>query len=324
MTTKIRVGVLRGGPSSEYDVSLKTGASVLKNLPNKYEPEDIFISKEGEWHIDGASHSPEGAFKKVDVVFNALHGEYGEDGQVQKILEYFQVPFTGSKSLASAITMNKVLSKRIYAAYGIPTPDYKTLEKNDFSRDTLTQIFEHGPHPSVIKPIGAGSSVGVSIVKKFEDIGLAITRAFKVSPKIIIEQFVEGKEATCGVVDNFRGQDSYSLTPIEILPPKQNGFYDYDAKYLSNDTEYILPGNFSEEVTKKIKDYSILAHRALGLRHYSRSDFMISPSGEVYILETNTLPGLTDHSLIPKSLAAVGCSLPIFLEHLITLALDGK
>ena len=320
MATKIRVGVLRGGPSNEYEISLKTGGSVLKYLPEKYHPHDIFISKDGEWHFEGVVEPPSKIFMKVDVIFNALHGEYGEDGQVQKILEYFQIPFTGSGALASALGINKVLAKRIFKAHGIPTPYYVTLEKKDYKPSLLSELFRNGPHPSVVKPVGLGSSVGVSVVKRFDELEPAILKAFGYSPKIIIEQFVRGKEATCGVVDNFRGEKIYSLLPIEIRPAKGNGFFDYSAKY-GGGSEEICPGNFTKEESEKIQEFAKEAHQVLGLRHYSRSDFIVMPNGKVYILETNTLPGLTSESLLPKSLVAIGCKFPDFLDHLVTLAL---
>ena len=319
--SKIKVGVLRGGPSSEYEVSLKTGKSVIDNLPEQYEALDIFISKDGTWHYSGTPMEPQHVFKKVDVIFNALHGTYGEDGVVQKLMDQFSIPYTGSTALASAVGMNKVLSKKVYNNFNIKTPIHTLIIKGcDISLESA-RVFKTFPMPAVVKPHCSGSSVGVSIVQTLPELENAIYKALDYSDTAIVEEFIAGREATCGVIDGFRNQEVYSLLPIEIGKSKESTFYDYDAKYISDTQEIICPGNFTAEEKKNIQEMAIKAHQALGLRHYSRSDFMIHPRRGVYILETNTLPGLTDHSLVPKSLVAIGSSLPEFLDHLITLAL---
>lgn len=322
--SRIKVGVLRGGPSSEYEVSLKTGKSVIDNFnPEKFEVLDIFIDRAGTWHLQGLPITPEKLFKKVDVVFNALHGAYGEDGTVQKILDQFAIPYTGSKSLASAIGMNKVLSKKIYKDHGLKTPLHKVLHSKEHKSEHVAEIFKSFPMPVVVKPVSGGSSVGTNIAQTLSELGSAIEEAFKYGEQIMIEEFISGKEATCGVVDNFRDKEVYSLLPIEIRKPSDAKFFDYNAKY-GGKTEEICPGNFAAAEKKIIQEMSEKAHRALGLRHYSRSDFIIHPRRGIYILETNTLPGLTSESLLPKSLQAIGCNFPSFLEHLIELALKGK
>lgn len=320
--SRICVGVLRGGPSSEYEVSLKTGANVLKQLPEKYLPVDIFISKDGEWHLNGLVYEPHKIINKVDVVFNALHGEYGEDGKVQKILEAFSVPFTGSKSLSSAIGMNKLLSKKVFKNHKIKTPFHIVLNEDDDS-DILKKIFNEFPLPAIVKPVSAGSSVGVTFAKDFESLEYGVLNALKYSPTVLIEEFVRGKEATCGVVEGFRGQKIYSLLPVEILKPEDSSFFDYDAKY-GGKTKEICPGNFTESEKEEIQNIARLAHEVLKLDHYSRSDMIVHPRKGVYLLEVNTLPGLTSESLFPKSLEAVGCSMPQFLDHLISLAMGKK
>lgn len=320
---KIRVGVLRGGPSNEYEVSLKTGANIIKSLPEKYSPVDVFIDKKGIWHINGVAYEPRDVFKKIDVAFNALHGEYGEDGKVQKILDAFSIPYTGSKSLPSAIGMNKALAKNIFKSHGIKTPYHNVESKNEDVDDIAVRLFGTFPMPAVVKPIASGSSVGVSIAFNFQGLKDALSKAFLYSDTVLVEEFIKGREATCGVIDEFRGKDYYSLLPVEIIKPEKSDFFDYDAKYCGGSQE-ICPGNFSQNEKKDIQDLAIATHRALGLRHYSRSDFIISPRRGIFILEVNTLPGLTSESLLPKSLNAVGCSLPDFLDHLITLALEGR
>jgi len=320
---KKRVGILRGGPSSEYEVSLKTGKSVIDNLADRYEVVDVFIDKEGTWYDQGVPITPEKLFKKVDVVFNALHGSYGEDGTVQKILDRFNIPYTGSKTLASAMGMNKVLSKNIYKNFKLKTPIYTTISREKNSLPEILKLFKTFPMPVIVKPVSGGSSVGTAIARTLSDLEEAVDEALKYSDTALIEEFISGKEATCGVIDNFRNESVYSLIPVEIRKPTESSFFDYNAKY-SGQSQEICPGNFTAVEKEMIQKIAIDAHKALGLRHYSRSDFIVHPKRGIYILETNTLPGLTGESLLPKSLQAVGCSLPDFLDHLIRLALDDK
>jgi D-alanine-D-alanine ligase len=321
---KTRVAVLRGGPSSEYEVSLKTGETVLKHLPSKYEGIDVFISKDGKWHVHGLEKNPADALKHVDVAFIALHGQFGEDGKVQRILEHLGVPFTGSESLPSAVAMNKHLTKNAlkHLKDNIKMAAHKLFTREQIEEQGPYEIFRLIPHPSVVKPLSAGSSVGITIVKTFFDLESALKSALEHSDTVIIEEFIEGGEATCGVVDHFRGERHYPLMPIEILPSSE--FYDYDSKYVSEETRYVIPGGFDEETKKLIQEAAQAVHRDLGLKHYSRSDFIVHPKRGVYFLEVNTLPGMTSHSLIPKSIEAVGSSLPEFLDHVITLAREGR
>ncbi len=320
---KKKVGVLRGGPSSEYEVSLKTGQSVINNLIDRHEVYDFLISKEGIWHYLGVPITPQKAFQKVDIIFNALHGAYGEDGTVQKLLDDFNIPYTGSKALSSAVGMNKVLSKKVYKNNNLKTPLHRTISKDKNKSEIILDLFKSFPMPAVVKPVSGGSSVGTAIVGTLAELELAISEALKYSTEALIEEFIVGKEATCGVVDNFREEDIYALLPIEIRKPDDSVFFDYKAKYGGKSLE-ICPGNFTAEEKKVIQDMAREAHKSLGLRHYSRSDFIIHPRRGIYILETNTLPGLTSESLLPKSLQAIGCNLPDFLDHLINLALEGK
>jgi D-alanine-D-alanine ligase len=305
----LRIGVLRGGPSPEYDVSLQTGANVLKHLSGTHKPLDIFISRDGTWHMRGVPRPVEKILPQVDVVVNALHGKYGEDGAVQKILEHHGVPYTGSDSFSSSVGMNKILSKDIFGRAGLQTPRYIVFKRSDDLKNKSAEIFKMFLMPVVVKPASAGSSVGVSVARTPEEIAEAIVAAIKHSPSVLVEEFVAGREVTCGVIDDFRGQERYALLPME-----------YKWEEVANGSGTV---NFSADEKKEIEQLAIAAHTALGLRHYSRSDFLISPRG-IFILETNTLPGLTEESLLPKSLAAVGATLPQFLHHIISLALDEK
>ncbi len=320
---KVRVGVLRGGPSNEYEVSLKTGATILNNLPaEKYAPKEIFIDKNGTWHVEGRPVQPSDALTHVDVVVNALHGYYGEDGKVQHILESHGTPFTGSGSFASAVGMNKQMSKDVYKKHNLKTPQSRTIILGENVSDKIREVFNSFPPPLVIKPVSSGSSVGVSIIKTVKELEPALELAFKYSDTVLIEEFIQGKEATCGVIEDFREQAYYALPAIEIHPLKGK-FFDYQAKY-EGESEEIVPGNFTEVEKKELERLAIEAHRALGLRHYSRSDFIIHPHRGIFILETNTLPGLTEESLIPKALNAVGAKLSHFLDHIVQLAMRKK
>lgn len=320
--SRIKVAVLRGGPSSEYEVSLKTGQAVLKNLPERFLPVDVFIDREGNWHREGFVVPPQKILQSVDVVFNALHGEYGEDGRVQRLLDDCGVPYTGSGAWASALGMNKALAKDQYKQKGLKTPAHILADKK---KETIAEIekkvFAKMSLPFIVKPADKGSSVGLFLVKDWRDLKKALESVFSFSEKALIEEFIKGKEATCAVVEGLRGQAHYSLLPIEIR--KVGELFDYEAKY-GGATEEICPGCFTPAESQQIQQAAILAHQALGLTHYSRSDFILSPRRGLYILETNSLPGLTETSLLPKSLKAVGIEFSHFLEHLIDLALQRK
>lgn len=320
--SKIRVGVLRGGPSSEYEVSLKTGGSVLQSLPEHYQPHDIFIDRSGRWHWLGLPSQPQQVAKKVDVLFNALHGEYGEDGKLQSELDLLGVPYTGSKTFASAVGMNKVLSKQIFKQAGLKVPQGVLLKLGEHRNYAKTAHEKVAP-PWIIKPADRGSSVGLFFANTFPELADAIEQAFAVSPNVLVEEYIPGREATCGVIDNFRGHERYALPAIEIRRPGNKKIWNYTDKY-SGETQEICPGNFLEHERRTIEELAKKAHEALGLRHYSRSDFIINPRGQIYLLETNTLPGMTAESLLPKAVAAVGCPYPEFLDHLIQLALRSK
>ena len=311
--------MLRGGPSLEHEVSLKTGETVLRNLPEKYSVKDIFISKEGEWHLDGKPAHHERIFRKIDVIFNALHGEYGEDGKVQQLLEAFGVPYTGSGVMASALGMNKILAKQVFKSAGLKVPSgFEVVLENELT-ETANKIFRKMPPPWVIKYPSGGSSVGVFIARNFDDLKGALEKVSPFSSKILIEEYIRGREATCGVIDEFRNQKHYALPVVEIIPPAQSGFFSYEAKY-GGETRELCPSNFDMPTKKAIEAMAIAAHNAIGGRHYSRSDFIVSKKG-IYILEINTLPGLTAESLLPKALNAVGSSHKELLEHLLGLAL---
>ena len=320
---RIRVGVLRGGPSREYEVSLKTGSAVLSNLPeDKYDARDILLTKDGTWHYRGLPAEPKKVFLNVDVIFNALHGEYGEDGRLQRLLSHFNVPYTGSRSFQSAVCMNKARTKEGLLDIDVQTAKHVILDVSEDIEKKKMELFRSFPQPCVIKPLSGGSSVGVTIAKDHSSFDEGIRRAFEHNPRVLIEEYIAGKEATCGVVENFRDRDVYSLFPIEIIPDSSQPFFDYEAKYQGKSKE-LCPGNFSREESSELQRLAREIHKTLNLRHYSRSDFIISEKG-IYFLEVNTLPGLDPICLIPKSLEAIGSSLPEFLDHVITLAIEER
>lgn len=311
-----KVGILYGGPSSEYEASLGSAKLVRESLPEKYSVKDIFISKKGEWHDSGIEKSPEKILSHVDVVFNALHGEYGEDGQVQKILESHGIPFTGSRSLESALAMHKPTAKEILLKHGIKTPKHFVIS----SVEDVEGIFRKILLPIVVKPVSRGSSVHLFLIQSFDDLIEIVQKLLEEYRSVLVEEYISGKEVSCGVVDNFREKDVYPFLPIEIVLP--NGkMFDYNAKY-SGKTHYKCPSSLSKIDSQRIQDLACLVHKKLGLRHYSRSDFIIHPKRGVYFLEANSLPGLTENSLYPKTVSAVGSSMPEFLDHVLRQALQ--
>ena len=319
----LRVGVIRGGIGHEYEVSLRTGSSVLKNLDkHKYQTRDILIDKAGLWHLDGLPIDPHSLAGLIDVAMIALHGEFGEDGQIQNLFDRLQIPYTGSGHIASALGMNKILSKEAVAKAGIKIPVGLEIQKGADSQQSARQAFNKISPPWVVKPVDRGSSVGLYLAKNIDELAEAIEKSLEFSDKVLVEEYIKGREATCGLVEGLRGQELYPLFPIEIIRPGGALIWNYNDKY-SGETNEICPGNFSEEQKKEIQEMSLAVHRALGLRHYSRTDFIISPRG-IYFLETNTLPGLTDESLLPKALLSAGVRYPEFLDHLIILALKTR
>lgn len=314
------VAVLRGGPSREHEVSLKSGHTILSNLPtDRFTTRDIYIDKQGLWHERGMPTTPDRVLRGVDVVLLGLHGEYGEDGEVQKLLERFGVPYAGADSFGSYIAMHKVLSKERAREAGLLTPKYRYVEEGSDIAAIARDVNRTFLQPVIVKPVKWGSSVGVSIVHGYAPLEAAVRALMEEGAEgVLIEEVIKGTEATAGVVEGLRGEALYGLPPVEILPPEKD-FFSYDAKY-SGASREIVPGRFQRSVTDELIRQARVMHGALGLRHYSRSDFIVSPKG-IYYLETNTLPGLTQESLLPKSLVSVGITLPDFFTHLTDLAL---
>jgi D-alanine-D-alanine ligase len=314
------VGVLRGGPSSEHDVSLQTGHAILTHLPEaKYSTRDIYIDKQGTWHDRGIPTSPDRVLPQLDAVVIGLHGEYGEDGRVQRLLEQYGVPYTGSDSFASAVAMHKVLAKEKAKSIGLRTPQYHYVEPESDLAAAARAIIRSFQQPVIVKPVGLGSSVGITLVGGYQPVLDALTGLMPTSPGVLVEEFIRGTEATVGVVEHLRGEALYTLPVVEIIPPEGSAFFDRDAKYSGKSLE-IVPARFKKQISQELAAQARAIHEALSLKHYSRSDFIVSPRG-IYYLETNTLPGMTSESLFPKALDAVGVKFPDFLSHLVELSL---
>lgn len=316
------VAVLRGGVGDEHDVSLKTGMTVLRALDEHpaYRPVDVYIDRHGVWHVRGIPLPPQRALLGMDAVFNALHGAYGEDGGVQRELDRLQIPYTGSGALASALAMNKTMTKQVLERHGIRLPRQVLLEVTPDLEAVVVQVFRSFPQPSVVKPANSGSSVGVTLAESFDQLLQGVKNAFRYAKQVIVEEYVRGREASVGVIDSLRGKSQYDLPAVEIVLPLQCKVFDYQAKY-NGSADLRCPAPFDRSVAAALSEQARAVHAALGLRHYSRSDFIVSPRG-LYFLEVNTLPGLTDHSLLPLSLHSVGVTLPQFVDHVLDLTMS--
>ncbi len=333
----IKVGVIRGGISGEYEVSLKTGSNVLSHLRSDklnhlYKPIDILIDRDGIWHINGKPVEIVDVFNSVDVIFNALHGDFGEDGKVQQVLDQWMIPYTGSGAFASAVGYNKVLAKEQFKRLNIKTPNHLLVPKYEKEKDGSISLYSIKiakeinnklPPPWIVKPLSGGSSVGMKMCQTFSELIDAFNIGVNRDSDALIEEMIVGKEATVGVIDNFRNKKVYVLPPTEIRIPKSKSFFDFEAKY-KGESEEICPGNFSIDEKEELIKLAEQIHTGLNLDHYSRSDFIIHPKKGIYALEVNTLPGLTDESLIPKMLNSVGATMPEFISHILNLAQKKK
>ncbi|OGZ46588.1 MAG: hypothetical protein A3J55_02765 [Candidatus Ryanbacteria bacterium RIFCSPHIGHO2_02_FULL_45_17b] len=317
----LRVGVVMGGPSSEHDISLLTGRNVLIGLTQTgHNAHPVYIAENGNWFLGskrGVAFDPIDICSKFDVMFNATHGEYGEDGRLSQVFEHCRVPFTGSGVAASALAMNKIISREIFMQAGLRVPRAVPIRADEFDpKKHMSQIHRMSAPPWVVKPASRGSSVGVSIAQTFQQLEEAIHHAFLYDKQILVEEYIQGKEITCGVLENVNGERHHALHPIEIIPP-EGQFFDHQVKYDGSTKE--MPAPFYGEMLRQIHSAAVTAHTALGCRHYSRTD-MIVKGTKIYVLELNTLPGLTSESLFPKAARWAKLELPDLLDHLIQLA----
>ena len=308
---KRTVALLSGGISSEREVSLNSGNQVFEALDKE---------KYNIIRYDPKTDLPRlvGDAKKIDVALIILHGPFGEDGTVQGMLDLLGIPYQGSGVLGSALAMNKTIAKYLYQQAGLPVPPFVVVDHN---ADVVTgDIVSQLGLPIVVKPVEGGSSVGMSIVKTEQDLADAVGKALKYDASVLLEAYIEGVELTGGVL----GNDVVEALPlIEIVPNKDHEFFDYEAKYVAGITKEICPARVDQQITEKAQDYARRAHRALSCRGYSRTD-MILKDGELFVLETNTIPGMTATSLFPQAAKAGGLSFSQLLDRLIDLGIENR
>ena len=302
------IAVLQGGVSAEREVSLRSGDNVTKGL------RDLGFSV-SVYDAADLSFIEELRSSKPDIVFNALHGRFGEDGTIQGLLEILNMPYTGSGVLASALAMNKQASKDIFIAAGLTTPKGFLMQQGDFSFAECAQKL--GTNCLVVKPNGEGSSVGVSIVNNEADFASGFNDAKDSNHYALVEECIPGREITVGVLEDACGNAS-ALPVIEIIP--KTDFYHYENKYAAGAVSYVVPAKIDVAATEKCKELALKAHLALGCHGYSRSDIRLTDDGVAYLLETNTLPGLTEDSLIPKAVERDGIQLPELLVRIVKSA----
>jgi D-alanine-D-alanine ligase len=306
---KITVALLSGGISSERDVSIKSGNEVYKAL-NKEKYEVIRYDPKTDLGKIVADHS------KIDIALIIMHGKYGEDGTIQGLLDLLGIPYQGSGVLASAVAIDKLISKKLYASEGLEVPPYMVVNQNDYH--SAQQSIRQLGLPVVLKPLTGGSSIGMDIVFSESDLSVALENAFQYDSQVILESYIRGVEVTCGVLGN---QKLAPLPIIEIIPGKDYRFFDYEAKYKPGATEEICPARMDSRLAKKVEECAIKAHRVLNCRGCSRTD-MIIDNGTIYVLETNTIPGMTPTSLLPKAANAAGYTFGQFLDRLIELGMQ--
>ncbi len=307
---KIKLALVCGGRSAEREVSL-SGAQGVKAALDR-EKYDVTI-------YDPLTDIPRivGDAENIDVAFILLHGKYGEDGTIQGLFEMLDIPYQGSGVLGSALAMDKHLSKVVYRASGIPTPDWLVFEKPDHA--DAGAIVEKLGLPLMIKPCSQGSSVGMARVNGREELEAALSEAFKWDSRVMVEAFTEGREITSAVIGN---RDLQALPLVEIIPGEKYDFFDMEAKYKPGATREVCPAEIDEEIAERARNIGIAAHMALDLRGYSRTDMILADDGSLSVLETNTIPGMTPTSLFPQAAAAAGLDFPALLDRLIELALD--
>lgn len=318
---RIVVGIIRGGTSSEFDLSLKTGAAMLSALPEeKYETRDILIDRNGTWHQRGLPAEPHRILSQIDVALNALLGGMGEDGTVQRILEQAGVPYAGSRALPSALSMNKARALQAAKLAGIAIPRSVVLHlRDDASTADMARavFFQFGP-PYIVKPLTEGASRGIRIADTIVDLPDAIADTLEVFGSIAVQEFIRGEDARVGIIEGFRGEDLYALPPAHMLRAEGKRFIDEETRTRGL-VRHVVPSNFSHTEKRALIDAARMAHRALDLSHFSRADFILS-RGKPYLLEVSPLPGLYPSAAFPQMLESVGSSVQEFLEHAIHLA----
>lgn len=345
MADKVRVVVMMGGPSSEHDVSMASGAEVFKALSHtgRFDVHAIMISREGQWSLSDqapvvlpkpgeAADQPMPKeqtirgiplLSQADVVFLAFHGPFGEDGTLQGLLQTLSIPYTGSGPLASALAMNKAKAKELYRYHGLTVPQGLSLCAKAIRAslsNAVTAIEANLPYPVVVKPNLGGSSLGVSIADNAAQLQDALALAGRFDADILVEEKLSGRELTCAVLEELDG--SVRALPVIEIVPHRGIFFDFASKYEDGGSDEICPANLTAEQSAAVQMMAIKAHEALGCRGFSRSDIFLTERGDLVILETNTIPGMTPNSLLPKAALAAGMSFKDLVAHLVLLALD--
>lgn len=308
-----KILVLMGGISAEREVSLRSGKAVLDALLTlDYEAQVIDFNPTSIKDIIDY---------KPDLVFIALHGKYGEDGTVQGLLDTLQIPYTGSGVATSAICIDKVLSKIVFNSAGVPNASYRILNTHDLDApDVLReQLISNIGLPMVIKAATQGSSIGTYIIKDEKEILSAINNAFKYSRQVLVEKFIDGQELTVAVIGNNEPQ---VLPMIEIT--SANEFYDYESKYTKGMCEHIIPARIGEECQAEITRISKQVYTLMGCQGFARIDFMLDKSGLPFVLEVNTIPGMTEMSLVPDAARSAGISFPELIEMIVKLGFESN
>lgn len=307
---KLTIALISGGISSEREVSLNGGNQVYEAIDkSKYEIVRYDPKTDLAKLVNDAP--------KIDAALIILHGKYGEDGTIQGMLDLLGIPYQGSGVLGSAVAMNKLAAKHLYIQAGLLTPPYIVIQKEDDIDYTMESIEKFGL-PVVIKPVTSGSSIGLSIVKSINNLKSALDKAFLHDHTVLIEKYMDGIELTGGVIGN---QKLQALPIVEIIPGAEYEFFDYKAKYTPGASKEICPARINDFLTQKAQDCAIKAHKALFCRGYSRTD-MILKENDIYVLETNTIPGMTPTSLLPLAAKTAGISFSQLLDQLIELSFE--
>jgi D-alanine-D-alanine ligase len=296
---KKKIGVMMGGFSREREISLKTGKAILKALTGKgYTATPIDV---------GDDIAEKLVKEKIECAFLALHGRFGEDGTVQGMLELMRIPYTGSGVLASALAMHKVMSKKFFLCEKIPTPRYEVFQREKMKKDLPERISL--PLPVVVKPAREGSTIGVSIVRKDEELGPALMKAGEYDEEILVEEFMKGREITVGILENI------PLPVIEIAP--KSGFYDYHSKYTKGETQYVLPARIPREKYLYAQEISLRAFQELDCSGVARVDLMTDENENPFVIDINTMPGMTETSLLPMAANYAGIPFEDLVERIL-------
>lgn len=321
--TRPVIGVLRGGTSHEYDLSLKSGAATLAALrEDTYDVRDIFIDKKGSWHAFGKQADPARALAGVDGVVSALHGGIGEDGSVARMLERLGIPYAGSKPGPLALSLSKVATRRVLASSGVRMPSALSFSSdNGLDVDEMARfVFSQFGPPYIVKPVTGGASFGVRYVAAYPDLASAIADALEMFDSALVEEYVIGEEATVGLVDGFRGESLYAFPPAYV---ERGGMRHLEfSHHLQGQLRHQAPSAFSHAEKEALIECARRAHATLGLSHMSRADMILTKRGP-YLLEVNAIPGLYPGSGMAAMLEAVGSSTPEYVMHQIQLARAG-